>query len=212
MTETVDGADLEDVSNVLLLGSRRSERAAEACGELPAFGGADHLLGVTYGRSPAALLDEFAGMTGRRPAEATIICVTPGDPIAGVYAEAGSRPPDAGPAQVDGATVYRVRPWDNVAGVGIAVSEHLGAWRSTADADDTLAFCFDSLTSLLQHVSQKRAFRFLHAISRRVAQTSAVGHYHADREAHDEGTLATFAPLFDATVEIGSGENVEIRW
>lgn len=60
----------------------------------------------------------------------------------------------------------------------------------------------DSLTTLLQHVDLRRSFRFLQAMTTRLAEPDATVHYHLDPAAHDAKTINTLKQLFDAVVEV----------
>ena len=81
----------------------------------------------------------------------------------------------------------------DLTGIGIKVNQCLSAWE---DDDVPTVVCFDSVTTLLQYVDTRRAFRFLHVLSRRVRSVDGVAHYHVDPAAHDEQTLATIEGVF----------------
>lgn len=81
----------------------------------------------------------------------------------------------------------------DLTGIGIKVNQCLSAWK---DDDVPTVVCFDSVTTLLQYVDRRRAFRFLHVLARRVRSVDGVGHYHVDPGAHDEQTLATVEGVF----------------
>lgn len=198
MTIAVGGTDLGGVSNVLLLEPGGREWDGGACAELLASGGGTtRVLAVTYTDPSIAHLDEFESVAGHRPAEVSIVSVD----------ETATEPRTE---TVDGMTIRSVGPADNLTGVAAAVSECLGAWSERAAPDDDLVFCFDSLTAMLQSVSRERAFRFLHVLTRRLEQAGAVGHYHVEPGRHDEQTIATLSPLFDATIEVTADDDVEV--
>lgn len=98
-----------------------------------------------------------------------------------------------------GATPVRAvsRPADLTA-VAMAVEDFLSA-RS---ADEPVV-CFDSLTVLLQYVDRKRAFRFLHLVTDRVAGEGGTTYVHIDPTAHADGTVETLRVLFDSVVAPG---------
>lgn len=142
------------------------------------------VVAVTYTQTPERWLADWRRDTGAAPAEGLVIGVGGGG--AGERAEASGewrveRLPDAG----------------NLTRLGVTLSEFI-------DGDDgrSTRLCFDSLTVLLQYAGVGRTFRFLHAVTSRVQQAGAVGHYHLDPAAHDDQTLATVRGLFDAVVDV----------
>jgi hypothetical protein len=90
--------------------------------------------------------------------------------------------------------VYTVAGPDDLTGYGVALT------RVVDDHDAPLYVEVDSLTSLLQHASLDRAFRFAHVLSGRVDRERAVLVASIDPGAHDEQTVATLTQPFDVTV------------
>lgn len=61
---------------------------------------------------------------------------------------------------------------------------------------------FDSLTTLLEHVSEERAFEFIDAFMGRFAASGYFGTWLVDPSALDEQTRTAFEELFDVVVEL----------
>lgn len=99
-------------------------------------------------------------------------------------------PDSSGPVVVDTVT----DPTD-LSSLGTAIGRYVRRWE-----DDDLAVCFDSVTTLLDHVAEQSAFRFLHLLVERLEKAGAVAHFHLDPTAHDDATITTFTELVD-TVE-----------
>ena len=84
--------------------------------------------------------------------------------------------------------------------IGVALSEtleqleHEGVGRSRVT--------LHSVSTLLAYADLETVFRFLHVFTRRVEHAGGVGLYTIDRTAHDDQSLRTLAPLFDATVRL----------
>jgi hypothetical protein len=91
----------------------------------------------------------------------------------------------------------------DLTGLGLQTTEFLSAWE---DGDRPIAVCFHSLTTLLQYVETQQVFRFLHVLTGRVGAVDARAHYHIDPSAHDERTINTLKPLFDAIPSFEDGE------
>lgn len=86
----------------------------------------------------------------------------------------------------------------DLTGLGIAISEYLSEWHHN---DKQTVVCFHSLTPLLQYAETRRVFQFIHVLTRRVASTGAIAHYHMDPTAHDERAVRTLSSLFDEIVD-----------
>jgi hypothetical protein len=92
---------------------------------------------------------------------------------------------------------------DDVTELGIKISRALGRCE---DGDATAGpaqtrLCFDSVTALLRHVDEQRAFKFLHLLTERVERAGVVGHFHLDADACDDRTVGTLSPLFDVVLD-----------
>ena len=94
--------------------------------------------------------------------------------------------------------------------IGVALSEtleqleHEGVGRSRVT--------LHSVSTLLAYADLETVFRFLHVFTRRVDHAGGLGLYTVDRTAHDEESLRTLDPLFDATVRLSTdGDGVVAR-
>ena len=86
------------------------------------------------------------------------------------------------------------------------------------DSPGEVRFCLDSLDPLFDAAARDGAdeeslFRFLHALTSRVRAADGMGHAHVSADIDDE-LLATFEPLFDATIHVQTDETgtVSQRW
>ncbi len=195
--DTPDLSALADVSNVLLLVPSLGNRGRQACLKLltrtpPSE---TNVLTVTYtntGREWVNFWQDHAG--------------TP--PVRGGVVTAGQ-----GEGTVDNPSwaVKTVENPSDLTGIGIELSELLSTMAKAADDDEEIAFCFDSVTSLLQYADLQRAFRFLHVVTGRVKTVDGTGYYRLDPDAHDRQTLATLKGLFDAVVEVDEDDNWSVQ-
>lgn len=87
-------------------------------------------------------------------------------------------------------------------GIGIKITEYLRTFEEARydDGPTTITCCFDSLTALIQYAHLERVYRFLHALTTWIRNSSATAHYHLDPEAHDTRETILLEPLFDATL------------
>ncbi len=154
-----------------------SEARDAVCESLLARAPADdlHLVGVTYNRGVDEWRDHAEAAAGGPPATARLVDTGGGD---------GSLP-----------GVVEQGPED-LTGIEIAATDTLPY------DDGETAFCFDSLTALLQYVDPDRAYRFVHALVERLWAAEAYAHFHMDPGAHDAETVVTLAALFDAVVTV----------
>lgn len=178
---------LPDAYNVLLRSSSIDWLSSGAC--VPPFlsedrevGEAD-LIAVSYTRSGAEWSGAWEKRLGTLPGRSVIVGVD--DTV---------RKSNGGQSGV----VETNESPDDLTGIGITLSEYLSSWGGEGG---DLVVCFDSLTALLQYVSLKRAYRFLHVLTGRAAAVGARSHYHLDPSAHDDRTVATLTSLFDAVVD-----------
>lgn len=95
----------------------------------------------------------------------------------------------------------------DLTGLGIKITEYLGEFDDARDAGGPvgIAFCFDSLTALLQYAEPERVFRFLHTLTTWIEQSNTHAIYYIDPDAHDAATIGTLEPLFDAIVDTTPG-------
>jgi hypothetical protein len=173
-------------ANVLCRAPSMSRGATEVC---PTVGSPEemNLLLVSLSGDPDRRLDAWR-RHGGIPRKVAVLSV---EQARGAAAADGT----ASTAGPDGSTVSTtaVSEVSDLTGIGIKVNQCLSAWE---DDDVPTVVCFDSVTTLLQYVDTRRAFRFLHVLSRRVRSVGGLGHYHVDPGAHDDQTLATVEGVF----------------
>lgn len=191
---------LESASNILLLAPALNPGEAEACGDILTTSDATkrNVLAATYTQSASAWAAEYERHVGDLPDQLAIVSVGETTRSTG---QAQSPQPNAFPR---GPVVEAVESPSDLTGLGIRISEFLKEWDTdkwNGGAPQT-AFCFDSVTAMLQYTDLQRAFRFLHTVTGRISQSGAVGHYHLTPDAHDDKTVSTLYSLFDAVVEV----------
>lgn len=98
--------------------------------------------------------------------------------------------------------------------LGTTVVETIDEFEDEAGGLDPseLRVCVDSLDSLLDDHQSETVFRLVHVLTTRIRQSNGMGHFHlpVDRD-HDAAHL--FEPLFDAIVEVRTGDRgPEHRW
>lgn len=183
--------DLSDASNVLLLAPASGREAQTLC--LDTLGQSapaeTNVLAVTYTSGPAEWVDAWNDRVGQSPAGGAIVSIGQSD------TEFNN----------DTWTADTVKSPGDLTGIGIQLSDCLSKLADSADHDESLAMCFDSVTTLLQYADLQRSFRFLHVVTGRVRNADARCYYHFDPDAHDEQAMATLSGLFDATLEYDDG-------
>jgi hypothetical protein len=92
---------------------------------------------------------------------------------------------------------------DDLTGLEIAVAE--------AVDEEPVAFCLDSLTTLLQYADTDRACRFVHALTTRLSAAGATAHFHLDPAAVDDRTVDTLLSFVDASVRLDSDGEITVR-
>lgn len=198
-------ARLEGASNVLLEAPSAAAVADAACIDLltvtpPADATVLHI-GLT--RSPDDFLEVWQRHADDLPAATGI--VTTGDAARG----AAARPASARQTATT-LTLATVGDPGDLTGLGIEITKSVQRWRE-ADPDTSLYVCFHSVTILLQYVDLRRAFRFLHILTRQLRTAGAVAHYHLDPDAHDQQTRSTLRTLFDLVVAVDAEGSVDIQ-
>lgn len=142
---------------------------------------------VVYGTDPRDVRAAWYDRIGAAPKRLGIIGVGPFD-----------RSPEADPSSAvdDREVLTTVRDPTDVSSVGITISLYLNDWAS--DAETRLGF--HSLTALLDHADTETAFRFLHVLTRRLADVDASGRFYLDPAVVDDRTIETLRPVFDTTI------------
>jgi hypothetical protein len=181
-------------SNILLLTPSLDSHDDEACLDLLTVNDPteENVLSVTFTQSATDRIDLWDAHVDERPARTGIISV-------GEITRSASADTTSTQRPVDPLTIETVSDPDDLTGLGIAVSTFLSEW---GDDDNQTVACFHSLTPLLQYADLQRAFRFLHVLTGRLETSDAVAHYHMDPSAHDQQTINTLSPLFDAIVDL----------
>jgi len=178
---------VEPPANVLCRAPSLSHGATDVC---PAVGngGDRNLLLVALSGNPDRRLQTWK-RHGSLPEKVGILSV---EEARGAVPDANDGGAVRGPGGTAVSTTTIPEP-DDLTGIGIKLNQCLSAWA----ADDAPTHvCFDSVTTLLQFVDTRRAFRFLHVVAKRVRSVGGLAHYHVDPGAHDEQTLATVAGAF----------------
>ena len=179
--------DVQPPANVLCRAPSLSRGAAEVC---PSVGHGDdrNLLLVSLSGNPDRRLEVWK-RRGELPGEVAVLSV---EESRGAAAAGGTAGTMGGPGGSTVSTATVSEPSD-LTGIGIKINQCLSAWE---DDDVRTDVCFDSVTTLLQYVDTRRAFRFLHVLSRRVRSVGALAHFHVDPGAHEDQTLATIEGVF----------------
>ncbi|WP_435178255.1 helix-turn-helix transcriptional regulator [Halorussus sp. AFM4] len=187
--DTSDRRQLEESSNVLLL-APLTPTGNRACLELLASTASPaeaNIAAVTYTPPPETWISDWRTHIEELPAE-----------LAFIHANTVETSGDEGteiPSDVSVARVDPNQPMDIIA----PLSEQLTRWKD--NGNQTLV-SVQTLTILLEYVDFDTAFRYLHILTHRVQAADAIGFYHMDPDIHDEETINTLKPLFDAVVEV----------
>ena len=198
MSTDIRGEWPEHASNVLVL-APLTPAGNRACLELlTATAPPDEInvISVTYTQPPHTWLSDWRANVGELPTEMAFIHAND--------AESTGENVDETPANIDISKVAPSQPMDIIS----PLSEHLTRWE--ANGNRTVV-SVQTLTVLLEYVDFDTAFRYLHILTHRIRAANAMGFYQMDPEIHDEETISTLEPLFDAVVKIdpeGSGWTV----
>ncbi|WP_135366270.1 DUF7504 family protein [Halosimplex halophilum] len=162
-----------------------------------------YALSVLFTKSPGEYVDTWQRLAGAYPTRMRIVTVDASAPSKGSQGGGADAPDDPGGEGDTDRAVERVNSPHNLTRLGVRVTGCLDEWD---DAPETVAVCFQSLTTLLQYVDVDNAVGFLDAVTDRCAATDAVAHYHIDPKAHDEQTIAKLSAVFDTVLEFDDGE------
>ena len=137
-------------------------------------------------------------------------CVEPGEGVESQYLV--QRPADSNRARQEYPT-SNVTETTMLGVLGTEFVETVDEFE--AENDDVepsqLRVCVDSVSTLLQTNDSENVFRLLHVMTTRVRQINGMGHYHLPIDRDDEA-VRLLEPLFDAVVEVRSGDQAEHRW
>lgn len=181
-----------EARTVLLLGPSHDGAVSDGCRSLVHGGDPDHVAVVSLSRSLREWLEWWTREGSAPPGD--LAFVTTGDPGSDVPA---------------GVSVERVSSPNDLTALGIRVADHLDQWGERGVRP---SLCFDSLTVLLQYVDVETAYRFVHVLTTRIANTDARAHFHLDPRTLDERELPTLESVFSTVARRdGDGWDVEHR-
>lgn len=198
--------ELAGVDSVLLLAPAMGTAEGDACSDLLSVVSEDRaaVVCVSFNESPDARIEHWRAAGGPTdPASLGFVVV--GD---GVRSATTAIAPSAAPAAGIGPTVATVSSPGDLTGLGIKLGRFLADW---ADDDTQVLLCVHTLTTWLQYVDFRSAYRFLHALTGRVRAAGGVAHFHLDPTAHDEGTVNSLLGLCDAAVRAGDDGTWEVQ-
>lgn len=159
----------------------------------------ENVLFVTLSRSPDALLADWRREADSSPGALAVVGTDVDVRSTAASNDADSTASAPAPSATN-PTVHRVSSPGDLTEIGVRLASVLGDWDDPID-DRQVVACFDSVSTLLQHVPREQAFKFIHVVTERLAAADAVTHFHMDPLAHDVETIETFVPLFDAVFE-----------
>lgn len=195
-------------TSVLLLDPSGDVVSGEHCEAAltPADPARENVLFVTYDRevSPDDLWDRWDAAIGTPPAELGIIAI--GDETRSSAARsASSRPagPDPGHA---GPVITTIADPTDLTALGTAIVTYLDGWEAN---DDRTVVCFNSITTLLEHVGVETAFGFLYTLTGYIDRNGATAHFHLDQTVHHAETVEVLRDVFDRTVDTGDADPTE---
>jgi hypothetical protein len=197
-------SEVATASNVLLLAPSLDAQDDDACLDLltVADPAQENVLSVTFTQSATDRVQLWDSHVDERPAHTGIISI--GEMTRSTSANATTTlQPGAGPLVIE--TVSDPSDFTNL---GMTISSFLSEWDK---GNNQTVGCFHSITALLQYASLQRVFRFLHVLTGRIETSDAVAHYHMDPSAHDQQTISTLTPLFDAIIELNDDGEWSVR-
>ena len=205
-TETPDSIleRIGDASTVLLLAPSLDSCEDDACLDLltvtdPAQ---ENVLSITFTQSATERVQLWDEYIEERPAQTGIISI--GEMMRSTTADTSTTiQQSAGPLVIE-----TVSDPSDLTDLGMTISSFLSEWDTN---DNQTVACFHSITSLLQYADVQRVFRFLHVLTGKFDSSEVVAHYHMDPSAHDQQTISTLTPLFDAIVERDENDEWTVR-
>lgn len=184
-------------TSVLLLGPT-NDPAARTCVPGRAGGSDDRpTVAIVYGHPKHARTADRRGYDGDGSIAGRITIdppVSEGVPTRSAAAAEGRDGAAEGHRSVVETVVASPR---DLAGLWVAIGLYLD---ELAACGERVAVCFDSLSTLLGHVSTDRVYRFVGLLVERLRRANAVSHFHLDPASHDRGTVEDLCSLFDVTI------------
>lgn len=95
-------------------------------------------------------------------------------------------------------SVRGIRENPDLYDIGLAIASQLGVWNNT---DETTVVCLHSVTTLLAAYDPERVISLITALNDLCERLGVVAHHHVDPAEHDEETVWTLRPLYDAVIE-----------
>lgn len=194
--EAVSGSAIAAPTNVLLFASSFDPDGDEACVDLLTAATPEPInaLYITLTHPADDRLDMWDQHAPTQPSKTGVITVGNKTGLGGAVTATPPAP-----------TIRHVSNVADLTEIGIQFTEFLSEWQ---DDSHQIVVCFHSLTTLLQYVDLKRAFRFLHVFTGHVRSADAIAHYHMDRSAHDERELNTLKSIFDTMIDVTDGQQI----
>ncbi|MFB6068834.1 MAG: hypothetical protein ABEJ90_02795 [Halobacterium sp.] len=190
-----DWQDGPQPATVLVRTSRNELGASDVCAHrLTAADPAEqNVLVVTYTQLVDDVVDRWLDVAGAMPAEFGLVSFAESTRST---ASPSSPTPTSLPG--NGVTLTTMTDPSDLQGLGTAITLYLDDW---AGGDRPTVVCVDSLTSMLRERDTEEVFQFLHVLTGYVKRTGAYAHFHLDPARHDDRTVKTLEPLFDAVYE-----------
>lgn len=201
-------ASREDVSNILLLGSRFDAAESDYCSSLLQCAPPHELaaIAVSFSPCPDQLVSKFSEQLGEFPQSFHLV-------------NAGGHTRNSDPEQLfggdlpafverTGCSVRTVGYQGNLTELGVRITECL---EEIDDLDGVRAtsLCFRSLTPVLVHTDASTVLKFLQVLRGQLATHDVVGHFHLDPAAQDEEVIGLLSTAFDGIVDF-TGDEVTI--
>ena len=206
-------ADLKrNGANVLLVGTEALDACCERLLGEPEAGPRYRLFVTTdVDRSVARRKFRAAG-----PNEEDLAAIVDWSPDADTPAATDTRGDSVGAAQPDDGRLFATTTVesDDLRELGVGIERTVGRLETAADgmSPAELRLCFDSVTPLLTDYERRDVRRFLLGLTETVEQVNGMAHYHLP-ERYESETVESIEPLFDAVVEVRSGDRGrQQRW
>lgn len=180
---------LDGAASVLLCDASAGRDTDTVCEKLLSSGATDGrtVLWVSFGRSPADCLSTLPDES----AERAVIAV--------------GTPPSGAAITDDSVAIDAVSTRSDLTALGIKLSRFLSS------SDGAITICFDSLTTMLQHVDLNAAYEFLHTVTQQCYVAGARIHFHLDPSGFDAQMVAAITSLCDARVAFDHTPSVRAR-
>ncbi|QLG50039.1 DUF7504 family protein [Natrinema halophilum] len=98
------------------------------------------------------------------------------------------------------AMVENVSSPSDLTGISIGMAKLFKKFKSYGITDIRSGLI--SISTLLQHLSSQKVFKFLHIYTKRVSQTCGLGIYTLDDDSHDQQVVNTITGQFDGVIQL----------